>query len=329
MDERGSKTRRIINEVDRISGLPDEILCHILSFLPTKYAVATSILSHRWTDIWTKTPALRFHDEHHLDKDKSKFMCFVDKVLARYGSPYIENFQICYTDSTKDQLSRINDVVRYAISHKVVELDIQLYFNNMVYQPEIGLRLEPCDSLEVFKINADICLLMPSLGCFKYLKKFHIELLYDADNELTSKLFSSLPQLEELKMFLGDMANCTDINIAAPLLKVLDVNLRGESYSFHELPSLEILIDAPMLEYLAVGDNFLGSYRFKSLSASFQANISVGRHTMSFDYEEGLAHANRAIELIRGLSSAKSLVLDEDTLTVVLCLLSYRTGYTF
>lgn len=36
-----------INEVDRLSSLPDEVLAHILLFVPTKEAVATSVLSKR------------------------------------------------------------------------------------------------------------------------------------------------------------------------------------------------------------------------------------------------------------------------------------------
>ncbi|CAL1397273.1 unnamed protein product [Linum trigynum] len=43
---------------DRLSSLPDEILSHILSFLKTKYAVGTAVLSRRWKDLWTRVSNL-------------------------------------------------------------------------------------------------------------------------------------------------------------------------------------------------------------------------------------------------------------------------------
>ena len=50
-------------EKDGINRLPYKVLCHILSFLPTKYAVGTSILSTTWKNLWSSVPNLDFDDE--------------------------------------------------------------------------------------------------------------------------------------------------------------------------------------------------------------------------------------------------------------------------
>ncbi|OMO92835.1 hypothetical protein COLO4_17308 [Corchorus olitorius] len=68
LDQPPSKHRRISsdeNGIDLISDLLDSVLCHIMSFLPTEDAFATSILSKRWVDLWTQVPAFVFDSPHH------------------------------------------------------------------------------------------------------------------------------------------------------------------------------------------------------------------------------------------------------------------------
>ncbi|KAJ1401914.1 Leucine-rich repeat domain superfamily [Sesbania bispinosa] len=66
-------------EIDRISKLPDEVLCHILSFLPSKEAIATSTLSTRWRSLWTMVPVLDFE---HFGRSVSNNKMEVDPYAA-------------------------------------------------------------------------------------------------------------------------------------------------------------------------------------------------------------------------------------------------------
>lgn len=59
-----------MRRADRISALPDSIICHILSFLPTQEAVATSFLSKRWIPLWRAIPSLNFDDANYLQTIK-------------------------------------------------------------------------------------------------------------------------------------------------------------------------------------------------------------------------------------------------------------------
>ncbi|CAN7052372.1 unnamed protein product [Brassica rapa subsp. trilocularis] len=77
--------------MDRVSNLPDEVLCHILSFLTTKEAALTSILAKRWRNLLAFVPSLTIDDSVFLHPEEGKqnrqdiiqsFMNFVDRVLA-------------------------------------------------------------------------------------------------------------------------------------------------------------------------------------------------------------------------------------------------------
>ncbi|XVE50580.1 hypothetical protein DITRI_Ditri01bG0174300 [Diplodiscus trichospermus] len=88
-----------MEDADRISNLPDEIISHILSFLSTKEAVRTSILSTRWRYCFAFVSNLDFELIANLRLSPKKrnrltksFMNFVDRVLFLHNRTGIENF---------------------------------------------------------------------------------------------------------------------------------------------------------------------------------------------------------------------------------------------
>ncbi|CAL9224345.1 unnamed protein product, partial [Arabidopsis halleri] len=69
--------------MDKITGLPDDLLLKILSFLPTEVAVSTSILSKRWEFLWMWLPRLEFISP------KPELRDFIDKKLPLLRAPFL------------------------------------------------------------------------------------------------------------------------------------------------------------------------------------------------------------------------------------------------
>ncbi|XP_017438398.2 FBD-associated F-box protein At4g10400 [Vigna angularis] len=71
---------------DRISSFPDEILSYIVSFLPTKQAVASSVLSKRWIFLWRSVSSFDFCSrdfDFDTDKGASHFIRSMESFLDR------------------------------------------------------------------------------------------------------------------------------------------------------------------------------------------------------------------------------------------------------
>ena len=71
---------------DFISDLSDDMLRIILSLLPTKYAVRTTVLSKRWRPLWRSAP-LNLAVGPNLSDQESKRIDAAFAILASHPSP--------------------------------------------------------------------------------------------------------------------------------------------------------------------------------------------------------------------------------------------------
>ncbi|KAL0717172.1 hypothetical protein Bca4012_066494 [Brassica carinata] len=81
-------------EEDMFNRLPNPLISHILSFLPTKEAASTSILSKRWRLLFASVTNLDLEG----DEDSPSFVGFVDRLLALQGNAKLKRFSLNFTD---------------------------------------------------------------------------------------------------------------------------------------------------------------------------------------------------------------------------------------
>jgi hypothetical protein len=75
-----------------LNDLPDEILTHILSFLPYKEAIRTRILSKRWLPLCHSLSVININDEGASSantKDWTHFRQFMDAIMFSPRSQHV------------------------------------------------------------------------------------------------------------------------------------------------------------------------------------------------------------------------------------------------
>ncbi|XP_059638891.1 F-box/LRR-repeat protein At3g03360-like [Cornus florida] len=123
---------------DLISQLPDDILVLILSFLTIKEATVISVLSSRWTYLWTYHTRLDFdYKELYDDKEtyiyglknyetkRLRYVNWVNRVVQLYSGSTIEEFCVRF-DLGKDSESDVNKWLKFALSKRIQRLELDL-----------------------------------------------------------------------------------------------------------------------------------------------------------------------------------------------------------
>ncbi|XP_065871838.1 putative F-box/LRR-repeat protein At3g18150 [Euphorbia lathyris] len=114
-----SKRMKMEEKEDRISALPDSIIRHIISLLPsTKEAVQTGILSKRWENQWTKVPVLIFVSAGMSFKN---FLNFIENTLILHECSKIKKFHLKYRHTSGND-PQFSSKIRFAARKDVEEL---------------------------------------------------------------------------------------------------------------------------------------------------------------------------------------------------------------
>ncbi|CAB4277317.1 unnamed protein product [Prunus armeniaca] len=307
---------------DRISGLPDAILSHILSFLTTEDAVKTSVLSHRWFDVWTSVP--KINSTLGSQAAFEPFAQFVDCVLFFRGSSNIHTFQLRCSVIEED-FCRIDPWIYTTVRRNVVEFEFDLNVDvdskSHRYEGyELPRRLLMCNTLEVLKLtlNHKDIIINPPSDCFPSLKFLHVTLQYPGGRSL-EKLLTCCPVLEDL-IIEGHLKDdsVVNINVSAPKLKRLRMRLSMNlvrwdegDYKMLEYKCKRIYInaDAPNLEEFNLQDNFLVSYSLNNAKSLRKAMIDLGRLYTLEDPDFARDSADRMHRLFAGIHNVTYLSL--------------------
>ncbi|GAU28761.1 hypothetical protein TSUD_357470 [Trifolium subterraneum] len=123
-EERHKRQHKDNQNEDMISHLSDCLLLHILSFLKTKQAVQTCVLSKRWINLWKTLPTLSLR----LFDFRSYFFFreFVSQVLSlRNDSTAICALHL-YKCHGQLGINLFQRTIKYAVSHNVKHLQLDV-----------------------------------------------------------------------------------------------------------------------------------------------------------------------------------------------------------
>ncbi|XP_062014497.1 F-box/LRR-repeat protein At3g26922-like [Rosa rugosa] len=296
---------------DRISALPDALLSHILSFLPTLCAVRTSILSARWRNMWTSLPNLDFDNERDSflgvtigPYGKDRFTTFVERVFLYRNSCDIKKLGLKIRYPV--DFSHIDDWICTAVRRNILEVDLHV-FSDEIEEGEgfqFPQSLFMCKTLKVLKLYSNSWTIKyppPPPGCFPNLKFLHVEIDFP-DPDSLKNLFTRCPMLEELSIHgFSDCARVYDIYVCAPELKTLRIKV-SDPYK-----NCYFVINAPKLEYIDIKSAALSNYYLKNSNGLFNASIVFEEHFSNYKDEYQLC---RLAELLSQRTNVNHLSLE-------------------
>ncbi|GAU24747.1 hypothetical protein TSUD_355750 [Trifolium subterraneum] len=295
---------------DRISSLPDGVLSHILSFLPTKTTVQTSVLSNRWHHIWKHQSVLyftEFTEDYHRYRDNrseqfKSFVVLVNSVLNLLHNPRAirKMTLLCFYTLLGDKFRQhsVESWVRSVIGPHLEELDLTFakdYQGSDFKLPQTFFTSPNLVSLSLVGAIS-VQKLSSTTVCLPSLKKMIINIGF-VEVSSVNALLSGCPIIETLNLCFCSIS--LDKVCVPSSLKKLKVALKNQRGAYLE-------INAPDLEYFQITKITFGEvFSMYNLHNVVEAHLDVFPHS--------LGSVTPLHNLLGALSGTKHLVLNPST----------------
>lgn len=244
-----------IEKEDRITSLPEPLLAHILSFLPTKDAAKT-VLLRTFGNLWKFSPNLDFHvtlynNRSIMSSTQSMdrwFVNFIDHIILLHESPTINKFCLTFGSAIERKrfmswhlvpslcnvAQRVDSWICFALRKRVNILQVEISKHGL-YGGVLNYNLP--DSV----FNSDSLTELKLVSCgFKHLGKIHMRSLKSLSleriilcNSLIEEILSGCLSLESLSLIR--CCGIHKLNITSECLKSLTITLGEDETSCLEI----------------------------------------------------------------------------------------------
>lgn len=304
------------NKFDRISSLPIDILCRIISFLPFESAVQTSLLSIRWKNLW-KMALVK-----NGTKEEAAFdvLSFVNDFPDQFDQPRIRNnwgFQYNFGQGR---------VLLVGVAPKgILHLDFSSAGKQESSRLQSRFRLSLGRKHEIYNYH------LPSLYITFVLRSLYLVSVSYVCSEMVTCLLSNIPFLESLTI-----SKCSGFQS----VQLDEGNLRLQKLSFLDCLELESIRIHFNLRFSLNSFKYRGrvaSFRYYNEDPMYYRYDSPTNECSAFDLEDVMLDFRQGPGCcginVPGFKSMLQSIRGVKTLTMcrwvfqVCCILFYRLKY--
>ncbi|XP_017700107.2 F-box/LRR-repeat protein At4g14103-like [Phoenix dactylifera] len=298
------RTKHIVptEAYDPISGLADDICGRIVSFLPMKEAVATSVLSKRWRYAWTFSPVLDL-DLSLFPKARGRraaFADFADSAVALFALPHLTKLRLSLDDARGGGGGpdpRLESWLAFAVARRVQDLELCLPRSRTRRLPDSIFR---CGSITSLKLRLRCYAFeLPSPAGLPRLRVLHLTSISLSKGSFFQDLFSNCVLLEELVV-----EECrTDVLEIDGARKLTTLVISKCSW----VDPARIRVSAPRLKTLHYVGGAADEHCMENLQRLDEVVLGLRAPSLMWEAEEDCQE--RLVKLFQMVGGARSLTL--------------------